>query len=51
MGMTVICFYNNNEENYQITCKQKKPLSGLVIYTKKMSLDHQQEQSRLIFRS
>lgn len=38
-------------KDYQITCKQKKPLSGLVIYTKKMSLDHQQKQSRLIFRS
>ena len=40
-----------NTDDYQITCKQKKPLSGLVIYTKKMSLDHQQKQSRLIFRS
>lgn len=23
-----------NTDDYQITCKQKKPLSGLVIYTK-----------------
>ena len=49
--LQTIVYGDGNADDYQITCKQKKPLSGLVIYTKKMSLDHQQKQSRLIFRS